>query len=190
MPIDHLPPAGSATVELVLPGRRRGRYTLHRARLTSVHPLGLLAVMSETPATWSWVVYPAPLASGQEPDRGGDDYLEGARSGSTGDFRGHRPYQPGEPHRRVDWRAVARGRPLLLKEYAQGGASDCWIDWQDDAIADVEIHLSVLSGRVIAADRQGRRYGLRLPECTIPLGHGDDHRHACLTALALFEAKR
>lgn len=189
VPIEHLPTGGSTTVELVLPGRRRGRHTLNRVRLASVHPLGLLAVMNEVPATWTWVVYPAPLASGQEPDRGGDDHLAGVRSSSTGDFHGHRPYQTGEPHRRIDWRAVARGRPVLLKDYTLGGAADCWLDWQDEAIADVEIHLSVMSGRVIAAERQGRRYGLRLPALTIPLGQGDDHRHACLEALALFEAK-
>lgn len=189
VPIAHLPPGGSTTIELVLPGRRRGRYSLHRARLASVHPLGLLAVMSESPASWSWVVYPTPLGGGQDPEGGGDDYLAGVRSSNTGDFNGHRPYQPGEPHRRIDWRAVARGRPLLLKEYTLGGTSECWIGWQDDAIADVEIHLSVLCGRVVAAERQGRRYGLRLPGCSIPLGQGDDHRHACLEALALFEAK-
>lgn len=189
VPIVHLPPDGSTTIELVLPGRRRGRHTLQRARLSSVHPLGLLAVLNDVPATWSWVVYPAPLAGGQESDRGGDDDLDGARSGSTGDFHGHRPYQPGEPHRRIDWRAVARGRPLLLKDYTLGGTSECWIDWEDDRIADVEIHLSVLCARVIAAERQGRRYGLRLPGRTVDLGQGEDHRHMCLEALALFEAK-
>jgi len=189
VPIIHLPLGGSTTIELVLPGRRRGRQTLQRVRLSSVHPLGLLAVMNETQATWSWVVYPTPLAGGQNPDRGGDDHLDGARSSSTGDFHGHRPYQPGEPHRRIDWRAVARGRPLLLKDYTLGGTSECWMDWEDDAITDVEIHLSVLCGRVVAAERQGRRYGLRLPGNTIALGQGDDHRHACLEALALFEAK-
>jgi uncharacterized protein (DUF58 family) len=187
VPIVHIPPGGSATVELVLPGRRRGRHTLQRARLTSVHPLGLLAVMNEVPAAWSWVVYPAPLAGGHDPDRGGDDHLEGVRSGSTGDFHGHRPYQLGEPHRRIDWRAVARGRPLLLKDYTLGGASDCWIDWQDDVVADGEIHLSLLCGRVLAAERDGRRYGLRLPGRTIEQGRGDEHLHACLEVLALFE---
>ncbi len=188
VPIEHLPPDDSTTIELVLPGRRRGRQTLTRARLSSVHPLGLLAVMHETEATWSWVVYPAPLAGGQDPDGDGDDHLAGVRRSNTGDFHGHRPYQPGEPHRRIDWRAVARGRPLLLKDYTLGGTAECWIDWTDDVIADVEIHLSVLCGRVVAAERQGRRYGLRLPGRTIELGHGVDHQHICLEALALFEA--
>lgn len=189
VPVPHLPADGSTTVELVLPARRRGRHTLSRVRLASVHPLGLLAVMNELPAQWTWIVYPAPIAASHEHDHGGDDHLAGVRSSSTGDFHGHRPYQPGEPHRRIDWRAVARGRPLLLKDYTIGGAAECWIDWVDDVIADGEIHLSVLCGRVLAADRQGRRYGLRLPGVTIALGQGDEHRHACLEALALFEVR-
>ena len=187
VPIAHLPAAGSTTIELVLPGRGRGRHTLHRVRLASVHPLGLLAVMSESQASWSWVVYPTPLGGGQDPDGGGDDHLAGVRSSNTGDFNGHRPYQPGEPHRRIDWRAVARGRPLLLKEYTLGGTSECWIAWQDDTITDVEIHLSVLCGRVVAAARQGRRYGLRLPGTRIAPSRGETHQQLCLRTLALHD---
>lgn len=190
VPVPHLPASGAASVELVLPPRRRGRHTLTRVRLASVHPLGLLAVMVELPVQWTWIVYPVPIAAGHEIDQGGDDHLAGARSSSTGDFQGHRPYQPGEPHRRIDWRAVARGRPLLVKDYTLGGVAECWFDWADDRIADDELHLSVLCGRVVAAERQGRRYGLRLPGLTIPPGHGHEHRHACLAALALFEVRR
>lgn len=189
VPVPHLAADGRASVELVLPPRQRGRHTLNSVRLASVHPLGLLAVMSEVPAAWTWVVYPAPLPGGREHDQGGDDQLAGVRSSSTGDFHGHRPYQPGEPHRRVDWRAVARGRPLLLKDYTIGGAAECWIDWADDPVADAEVHLSLLCGRVVAAEREGLRYGLRLPGRTIPIGQGEAHRHTCLEALALFEVR-
>jgi uncharacterized protein (DUF58 family) len=189
VPVPYLPTEESTTIELVLPPRRRGRHTLERIRLASVHPLGLLAVMHEVPAQWTWIVYPTPVVGSHERDHNGDDHLAGGRSSSTGDFHGHRPYLLGEPHRRIDWRAVARGRPLLLKDYTIGGAAECWIDWDDDRIGDTELHLSVLCGRVVAAERQGRRYGLRLPELTIPIGQGDEHRHACLEALALFEVR-
>ncbi len=187
VPLVHLPAHTSSTVELVLPGRRRGLHALGRVRMASVYPLGLLTVTMQVPASWSWVVYPAPLAGGREADGEGDDHVVGVRSGTTGDFHGHRPYQPGEPHRRIDWRAVARGRPLMVKDYTIGGLKDCWLAWDDDRIADVEVHLSVLAGRVLAAEHQRQRYGLRLPGRTIAIDGGEDHYHVCMQALALFE---
>ena len=189
VPLEHLPADAAVSTELVLPGRRRGLHTLDRVRLASVYPMGLMTAMLEVPATWTWVVYPSPLGGGSEGEPEGDEHLVGVRSGATGDFYGHRTYQPGEPQRRIDWRAVARGRPLMVKDYAINGVSDGWIDWNDDRIADVERHLSVMAGRVLAADRIGQRYGLRLPERTIEMNSGVEHYHACLSALALYQAK-
>ena len=189
VPLEHLPARAAVSMELVLPGRRRGLHTLDRVRLASVYPMGLMTAMLEVPATWTWVVYPSPLGGGGEGQPEGDEHLVGVRSGATGDFYGHRTYQPGEPQRRIDWRAVARGRPLMVKDYAINGVSDGWIDWNDDPLADVERHLSVMAGRVLAADRIGQRYGLRLPERTIEVNSGVDHYHTCLSALALYQAK-
>ena len=189
VPLEHLPAGAAVSMELVLPSRRRGVHTLDRVRLASVYPMGLMTAMLEVPAAWTWVVYPSPLGGGGGGEPEGDEHLVGIRSGATGDFYGHRPYQPGEPQRRIDWRAVARGRPLLVKDYAVNGVSDGWIDWNDDPISDVERHLSVMAGRVLAADRIGQRYGLRLPERTIEMNNGVEHYHTCLSALALFQAK-
>jgi uncharacterized protein (DUF58 family) len=186
VPVAYLPAAGSATVELVLPTRPRGLHHIGRVRVASVHPLGLLAVTIEVPTVWSWVVYPKPLAGESSVEQAGDETMPGSRRSGHGDFAGHRAYVPGEPHRRIDWRAVARGRPLLVKDYASGGSSEGWIAWDDDPIPDVEAHLSVLAGRVVEAEQQGQRYGLRLPDLTIPQSHGEEHYHACLRALGLF----
>ncbi|HEX3133400.1 MAG TPA: DUF58 domain-containing protein [Planctomycetota bacterium] len=187
IPLAHLPANGTSAVELVLPGRQRGLQVLTRVRLASVHPLGLLALTVEVPAAWTWLVYPTPLGGGQDADGGGEDEQLGTRSAGTGDFNGHRPYQPGELHWCIDWRAVARGWSLLVKDYSVGGFSDGWISWEDDFIVDVEVHLSVLTGRVLAAEQHGRRYGLCLPGVTVAQDHGMDHQHACLRALALFK---
>ena len=175
VPLEHLPAGAAVSTELVLPGRRRGLHTLDRVRLASVYPMGLMTATLEVPAAWNWVVYPSPLGGGGGGEPEGDEHLVGIRSGATGDFYGHRTYQP--------------GGPLLVKDYAINGVSDGWIDWNDDPIADVERHLSVMAGRVLAADRIGQRYGLRLPERTIEMNSGVEHYHTCLSALAMFQAK-
>lgn len=40
----------------------------------------------------------------------------GARAGQGDQFRGHRPYTPGDDPRRIDWRAVARRDRLVLRQ--------------------------------------------------------------------------
>ena len=52
----------------------------------------------------------------------------------------------------------------------------------------LEQRLSRLAGWVLAAERAGALYGLRLPGTEIQPGHGETHRAACLEALALHEA--
>jgi uncharacterized protein (DUF58 family) len=56
------------------------------------------------------------------------------------------------------------------------------------AALGLEARLSRLAGWVIAAERGGAHYGLRLPGREIAPGRGDAHRAACLEALALFGA--
>ena len=52
----------------------------------------------------------------------------------------------------------------------------------------LEQRLSRLAGWVLAADRAGAHYGLRLPGVEIAPGRGDAHRAACLQALALHQS--
>jgi len=40
---------------------------------------------------------------------------------------------------------------------------------------------------VLQAESSGMSYGLSLPNNIINFGHGEAHRHRCLTALALYE---
>ena len=51
----------------------------------------------------------------------------------------------------------------------------------------LEQRLSRLAGWVLAAERAGTSYGLRLPGVEIAPGRGDPHRNACLQALALYQ---
>src|ERR1051325_547617 len=57
------------------------------------------------------------------------------------------------------------------------------------AAAGLEQRLSRLAGWVLAAERAGAFYGLRLPGLELTPGRGDAHAGACLQALALYESK-
>jgi uncharacterized protein (DUF58 family) len=65
-----------------------------------------------------------------------------------------------------------------------------WLDWRLLPVAaGLEQRLSQLAGWVLAAERAGAFYGLRLPGLEMAPGRGDAHAGACLQALALYEAK-
>ena len=138
------------------------------------------------------LVYPRPLTEPLPPltATAHDGQYDGALG--QGDFIGLRLRQPNDSPRHIAWKAVARDidhRPLLVKQFAGGGAGELWLDWSylpDECAA--ETRLSILAGWVLAAEREGLRYGLRLPDAAIGPAQGLAHRDACLEILALYPA--
>ena len=85
---------------------------------------------------------------------------------------------------------MARSDDMLTKQFTGEAAAELWLDWRWLSPSfPVESRLSRLAGWVLAAERAGARYGLRLPGVEIDPGRGDAHRAACLKALALYQAK-
>jgi uncharacterized protein (DUF58 family) len=123
-----------------------------------------------------------PLASGSQ--AGGAH----ARAHGSDDFSGLRGYQPADSPRHVAWKAAARSDDMLTKQFAGEAIAELWLDLRDaPAALGLEQRLSRLAGWVIAAERGGAHYGLRLPGAEIAPGRGDAHRAACLEALALYD---
>lgn len=77
---------------------------------------------------------------------------------------------------------------MYTKQFSGEAAAELWLDWRllPPGLGS-EARLSRLAGWVLAADRAGTPYGLRLPGVELAPGRGDRHRAACLQALALFE---
>jgi uncharacterized protein (DUF58 family) len=77
---------------------------------------------------------------------------------------------------------------MLTKQFTGEAAAELWLDWRLLPPGfGLERRLSRLAGWVLAAERAGMQYGLRLPGVEIAPGRGDAHRAACLQALALYE---
>src|SRR6185503_6294775 len=103
------------------------------------------------------------------------------------DFAGLRSYQPSDSPRHIAWKAVARSDEMLTKHFAGESAAELWLDQKLlPSRLSLEQQLSRLAGWVLAAERSGAHYGLRLPGVEIAPSRGDVHRAACLQALALY----
>jgi uncharacterized protein (DUF58 family) len=132
------------------------------------------------------LVYPAPAPPGRPPPLVTDTL--GARSTRTraeDDFVGLREAMPGDPPKRLAWKAFARSDQLMVKVFAGGADYPFLFEWDDLADLDEEAKLSQLTRWCLDAAEAGRSYGLALPGRRIPLGNGDRHLHECLQALAL-----
>lgn len=174
-----------AQAHLPHPTTRRGWQRLDRIRLSTRQPHGFAVAWC-----WFWpdtrlLVYPAlePQAPPLPVD-GGEGTL--TRRRDLGDELHHlRDYRSGDPLRQVAWKSSARNDRLLVREYEGNAGREVDLAWDRLAGLDAEARIRRLARWVVEAERHGLRYRLRLPGHSLGPGHGPDHRHACLRALAL-----
>ena len=186
-----IPPRGVAEVVLSVPAERRGRLALGRVMLETRFPLGLFRAWSYIEPDTRCVVYPRPERSPLPPYSG--DAAVGALHAPTpgsDDFAGLRNYQRSDSPRHIAWKAVARSDEMLTKQFAGEAAAELWLDARLLPHGlDLEQRLSRLAGWVLAAERAGAHYGLRLPGVEIAPARGELHQAACLQTLALYGGK-
>jgi len=184
----ELPAAEETAVALACPALRRGRLALGRSVLETRWPLGLIRAWSVFVPKADCLVLPTPEADPPPLPPTGGDATGASRDARTGDedFAGLRAHRSADSPRHVAWKAVARGGPMLTKEFAAGGGRELLLDWDRlPAGLDAERRLSRLTAWVLAAEREGRRYALALPGIRIAAATGRAHRERCLRLLAL-----
>jgi len=194
--------AAAAEAVLAVPVARRGWQGLGRVMLETRFPLGLFRAWSFVEPACRCLVYPRP-EHGALPPPVTSQQAGGARAHAQGsdDFSGLRAYQLTDSPRHVAWKSVARsdtlyaqggnlqahGEDMLTKQFAGEAVAEIWLDLRDlPAALGLEARLSRLAGWVLAAERGGEHYGLRLPGTEIAPARGESHRNACLEALALY----
>jgi uncharacterized protein (DUF58 family) len=175
--------------ELSMPAGKRGRHEQIHVQLSTLFPLGFFTARRRITIHQPHIVYPRPAGILPLPRSALPAKYRRAGLRTVGDdFAGTRSYQRGESQRHIDWKAAARGQPLLVKQWAGEADQMLTLDWDDLEGMDVETRLSQLAQWILAAERSGASYGLRLPHITVNPLRGDAHFHECLRTLALFPA--
>lgn len=188
--VADIPAGGALDVVLAVPAVQRGWLDLGRVMLETRYPIGLFRAWSYVEPELRTLVYPRPEKS-PLPQASPDASAGAAHASARGteDYSGLRSYQLSDSPRHVAWKAVARSEDMLTKQFTGQASARLWLDWALLPVQlDTEARLSRLTGWVLEAERQGVRYGLRLPGVQIEPASGDAHRSACLTALALYQA--
>jgi uncharacterized protein (DUF58 family) len=186
--VDCIPRESAARLTARFPAHQRGEHKIETLNLTSCYPLGFVRASRRFACNQSYLVYPKPAGNPQLPTNRSRfaDSLVPQGIGSGDDFAGVRAYIQGESQRHIDWKAVARGQPLMTKQFAAEINRAAYLDFFDLHIGDVEEKLSQLTLWVIEAERARHPYGLRLPGVEISPALGQMHFHHCLRSLSLF----
>ena len=187
--VDALAAGRAERLSLRLPAPQRGQHQLGPVRLTSRYPFGFFCAAITVPTAQTYLVYPRPAGDPALPSSASRHGQSAAPSqpAEPDEFAGSRAYIPGESQRHIDWKAVARGQPLMTKQFSSDTGGTLYFDFERTAAGDVEGRLSQLTLWIIEAQRSGRTYGVRLPGLDIPPGAGEMHFHRCLGHLALFK---
>jgi uncharacterized protein (DUF58 family) len=184
----HLEGDDTRSVTIAIPAMRRGWLTPDEVRLETRYPLGLFRAWCYPQSNARVRVYPRPAARGPAPipvpaDSRSD---QGDLGVGADDFVGPREYRAGDSPRRLDWKALARERGLVVKQFGGDRAAQVWLDWNRLPAVDTESRLGLLCRQILDAAGNGLSYGLRLPGATVPMGQGEVHKHRCLGCLADF----
>jgi uncharacterized protein (DUF58 family) len=171
-----------------IPTDKRGWQDLGRLRLSSVYPIGLLLSWFFIDIQQRVLIYPRPMGNKPLPppsameDSGDLQHQQG-----LDDFAGFHRYRVGDARQHIAWKALARDGILRTKQFSSPSGQKMLFNWDDVAdLPDTEAKLSQLCQWILAAETAGMQYGLILPEHTIAIDSGNQHRHFCLQSLALY----
>ena len=168
--------------------RERGWIALERFGIRTMFPFELFRSWAWLHMDLSGLVFPSPAENPPQPPP--TMVAHGHRQHDARgeeDFAGLRKYHEGDSPRHVAWKAYARSGQLLSKQFAGADTSSQWFDFDEIDGIDIETRLSILTRWIVDADRTMEDYGLRLPGSEYEPAHGEEHRRACLEALALFK---
>jgi uncharacterized protein (DUF58 family) len=165
----------------------RGYVPMQAFNVENRFPFGLFKAWSVIIPDARCLVYPQPAPNPPPLPRTGRGDHGSAQKGDGEHFHGLREYQPGDPLKRVAWRASARHQKLYTREMETPREEACELNWYLLGSRETEEKLAILTAWILRAEHHQIPYSLEMPTDALPASLGEDHRDACLKILALYE---
>jgi uncharacterized protein (DUF58 family) len=177
----------------------RGSYHIVGFLVSTKFPFGFLRKTHEKEAAGEVVVYPKPQSIGGftavVPVLAG--WLESPMRGSGSDLYLIRQYSSNDNMRHIDWKATAKSRQLMVKEYTREDERRVTIvldDYYDTTMPDYdkrfERAVELAASLVDHFTNQGSELRLLTPGQQTEFGTGQEHLYKMLRILALIEPRR
>jgi uncharacterized protein (DUF58 family) len=181
-----VPAQGGSTVQLAFKAQQRGLHRVPDIQAQTRYPLGTFRVWTVWRPQSAVLVYPMPEIPAPPLPPWASRCGAGAATHTQrdGELDGVRAYRNGDPLKLVVWKKAAKSDELVSRDSDAPGDT-LWLDYAACALTGHEAKLSRLTAWVLAADKLGSHYGLRIPSREIKPSSGPAHQRACLEALAL-----
>lgn len=188
--VGQLKPAETFHSELQIPAAAFESDAPVTLVLRSLYPLGFFTAGKSVPLVQGRRAQPfpkgnlplPPLVKAASTSSAGGTGTGTRGSAGNDDFAGVRGWQPGDSPRHIDWKAVARERPLMTKQWAGSQEMAAILDWSATPLADEE-KPGQIARWMQDCEAGGTLYSLVLPGQSIPAGSGPHHMKKCLDAL-------
>jgi len=183
-----VPSAQTRIFSVAVPTETRGRQLVGRVMVSTRFPGNLFRAWAWLHTDASCIVYPQPSPRGRPlPSEAGGEGTRASQERGDVDFIGLATAAPGEPPRRIAWKAYARNDELMVKQFSAGDQQARVLSWTDLPGLGTEERLSQLTRWCLDAAEQDIAIGLALPNQLLPAARGQRHLGECLRALALYE---
>lgn len=149
---------------------KRGWHEISSVQIRSRFPLGLFQAWKKVPTRLTIVAAPRAIDHGLNAATGlaGEDDEKTVALSSAEELRGLAPAREGVPTSAIDWKAVARGRGLVQKEFESPRDARTVIDWERTrSLGTTETRLQQMSYWLRQARKARRAVEIRLPGDTV-----------------------
>lgn len=151
---------------------KRGWHDVSSVQVQSRFPLGLFQAWKKVPTRVTIIAVPRAIDHGLNAATGasGSDDAAAVAASSAEELRGLAPARDGVPPSVIDWKAVARGRGHVRKEFESPQDARTVIDWaKTRALGTTETRLQQMSYWLRQARKARRSVEIRLPDDSVTL---------------------
>ncbi|WP_298508320.1 DUF58 domain-containing protein [uncultured Ruminobacter sp.] len=179
--------------QLTCPCPWRGYFEIPVIRMESTYPLGLIRGFSYCFFEEMILVYPKIISCEymlqKETGINSASRSEHRSSNSRGrdEISGLKKYTPGDPINLIDWKQLALGRGLMVKDFSADDAMDMYLTEASIKSRELEEQISMLTYAVIDLSQRNIQFGFRFREIFISPDSGPEHRQRILRELALYQ---
>lgn len=191
-PVDLAP---GARLSVICQDEGRGIFRFPRFKVYADYPLGLMRASFYVEAKEVVTVWPKTTSCEFLPQKDLRDVLnlrpkdQAVPSASLGrgsdEISGLRQYREGDPLNLVDWKQLARGRGLMVREFSPDTATSVVLTENSVRAQDYEDKISKLAYAVDTLAASGVRFGLEFASLNILPSSGESQRVRMQKALAL-----
>lgn len=162
------------TCHVAIPLNKCGILQINTLRVSSSYPLGLLKTWTLIDSNITIYAHPKPLGNNLKAQLNSQfdsskEQKKIEKGAEPDDYYGLRAFRFGDSIRHIDWKAAARSRELLIKEWSSQEAPNYEFNLDMIRTKNLLMKLRQIALWIMQAEQQGASYNLRLEHAQKPL---------------------